>query len=216
MLTTAQRTKILLDIDTIAYNLGITVLSERARIENLTDFPLIQTTFMTEGRRQSLWASMLHDYQDPISHQWESHFGHFAQATVSISLRTIDVDTIQPLAFELANALWKQVVNWTFENTSKIEFRGGEAPRFLPPYLAVDDRTDIYTCVIDIFIDYEFTWKLESNPIKYMVLHTEVGPIGNGAALPDLISIAPGTYVMSGVLSGNSSAYRVSATLLPA
>ena len=214
MLTTAQRAKILLDIDAIASDLGITLLSERARIENLTDFPLIQTTFMTEGRRQSLWSSMLHDYQDPVSHEWESHFGHFAQATVSISLRTTDVDTIQPKAFAFANALWKQAVNWTFENTSKIEFRGGEAPRFLPPYLAVDDRTDIYTCVIDIFIDYEFTWTLESNPIKRVVLNTLVGPIGDGAALPELMTVAPGIYYISGVLSGNNSAYRVSAKLL--
>ena len=156
---------------------------------------------------------MLHDYHDPVSHKWESHFGHFAQATVSISLRATDVDQLMSLAFSFANALWKQAVNWTIENTSKIEFRGGEAPRFLPPYLAVDERHDIYSCVIDIFVDYEFTWTLDSNPITNAVVDYTVGPIGSGVALPELVMRAPGIYLTDGILGGNFSAYRASAQL---
>jgi hypothetical protein len=212
MLSTIQRTKILGDIQTIASSLGLTVLPERQKIENSTEFPLIQTTFQTEGKRQYYWRSQLHEYQLLDTHKWETVSGHYAQASISIQIKSLDVDELELKSYQFANAFWKQAVNWTFENTSQMEFRGGEAPHFLPPYLLKEDeRKDVYTCNIDFFVDYEFSWSVFNDPITNIITDSSFGKIASGdlvdnsdlKAIGELIQVAPGCYVMNGELTGN-------------
>jgi hypothetical protein len=206
MFSPTQRSKIIGDLTTISEDLDITFLAERRIIENLEDFPLAQATFNTEGRRQYYWRNMLHEFTDPITHQWETTYGNYSQATISISIRSLDLDELQLLAPRFATSLWKQACNWTFENTSKIEFRGSDPPRYLPPYLAVDERTNIYSCNIDVYVDYEFSWTVIDDPITNIVHNVQVGNIDNEdyADVQELRAIAPGCYTMNGEIDGNN------------
>jgi hypothetical protein len=217
MLSVAQRDKIRGDIAIIAASLGLTLKSERQIIENLADFPLVQVTFTTEGRRVSYWKDLLHDYCNTTNHQWTSLYGHIANATVSISIRSRDVEELHTKAIAFALAFWKQACNWSLTSTSKIEFRGVDPPKFLPPYKALDDRTNIYSCVIDFQCDYEFSWEILAYPITNIVSNTSVGILSTGdsdtQSLDEMIAVAPGCYVMSGTVGGNNSAYRMSCTI---
>lgn len=217
MLSTSQRSRINDTIAEIAAELGITVLDERQRIENLDDFPLCQTTFLTEGRRQNLWQDLLYESQNSFSHVWTSNYGHFAQATVSVSIRSLDPDELQSKSYAFAIYLWKILSNWHMEDDAiKMEFRGGENPKFLPPYLdTVQQRHDIYTCVIDFFVDYEFSWTVEAPPITVIYTDTRAGLVDTEDYSDEisLISTAPGCYLMMASLTGLTSAYRMSVLL---
>lgn len=217
MLSPAQRSKVVDTISEIAAELGITVLEERQKIENLDDFPLCQTTFLTEGRRQSYWRDLLYEHQNDLSFTWDSTYGHWAQATVSVSLRSLDVDELHTKAHTFAIYLWKTLYNWhTEDDAVKIEFRGSENPKFLPAYLdTVEQRHDVYTCVIDFFIDYEFSWVVESPPITAIYTDTKAGLVDTEdySDSIELITTAPGCYLMAATLTGLTSAYRMSSTI---
>lgn len=216
MLSADQRAKIIGDIEEIANDLSLTVLDERQRIENLDDFPLIQTTFLAEGRRQEHWQDLLYDWQDADTHEWTSYYGNISQATVSVSIRSLDVDELKTKAAAFALALWKQAhLHWRME-TVEIEFRGTDPPRFLPAYLdAVEQRHDIYSCVIDFFVDYEFSWSQIDPPITNIQLNTTVGLIDDEDMSDPILlyTCAPGCYLMSGSVTGTTSAYRMTGTI---
>lgn len=219
MLSSAQKSKILDDIEDIADDLSITVLPERQRIENATDFPLLQVTFLLEGKRQRMWRDMLHEDFDGV--EWTTMYGHIAQATVSVSIRSLDVDELQTQAFAFANAFWEWAGgHWSLESTSKIQFAGTDPPKFLPAYRDVTDRHDIYSCVLDFYVDYEFSWSKTDPPITNIVVNTDVGILESDlntedvASLDELYSIAPGCYLMSGIIGGNNSAYRIGGNIL--
>lgn len=218
MLSITERAKIRTDLETIAEDLGLTVLKERARIENISDFPLVQITFQTEGRRQLYWRDQLHEYQDPLTHEWQTWYGNISQATVSVSIRSLDVDELQLLANQFATELWhKATSNWTIE-TNQVEFRGTDPPKFLPAYLdSVEQRINIYTCVIDFFVDYEFVWPILDPPITNFVFDNSAGLVDGGMKSiteDPMIIIAPGCYVMSAKLVGGSSTYSMSTKLV--
>ena len=219
MLSVTERAKIRQDLGIIAAALGLKVLNERQRIENISDFPLVQITFQTEGRRQLYWRDQLHEYQDPLTHEWQTWYGNISQATVSVSIRSLDVEELQLLANQFATELWhKATSNWTIE-ANQIEFRGTDPPRFLPPYLdAIEQRIDIYTCVIDAYIDYEFIWPILNPPITNFVFDNSVGIVGGdmkSITTDSMIIIAPGCYVMSGTIGGNNyvSSYTMTGTI---
>lgn len=213
-LSEVQRSKIRGDLEDISDDLSITFLDERQKIENLTDFPLAQVTFNSEGRRQRYWRALLHDYSDPY-YNYTTHYGNISQATISVSIRDTDLDNLQLKAYEYNLALWKQAYNWTLENESKIEFAGSDPPKFLPPYLALDERTNIYSCNIDFFVDYEFSYTVDSYPITNIVANTGIGVLAsrtmseneNVADLDELYYPGPGIYLMNGAITGNHSEY---------
>lgn len=220
MLSAIQRAKILADLGTIATTLGINSLEERQRIENVADFPLMQVTFLLEGKRQRHYRTMLHEYYEPYGHDWTTYYGNISQATISVSIRSLDVDELQTLATAFSLALWEQgTFHWSLENASKLEFNGVDPPHYLPPYRDSTDRHDIYSCVMDLWIDYEFSWKQIDLPITNIIVNTEVGTLElNGnvedvAPLDELYSVAPGCYLMSGIIGGNNSAYRMGGTI---
>jgi hypothetical protein len=210
MLSDFQRTKIRSDIAKIASDLRLTLLEERQIItEDVSDFPTVQLTFNTEGRRQQHWRAQLHEAQDPQTHEWQTTYGNISQSTASIQIKSLDVDELHTKSSLFAVALWKQACNWSLEHTSKIEWRGTDPPRYLPPYLfEADERHNIYTCNIDFFVDYEFSWPIIDLPITNFVVNSSLG-IDDYKSLPELHAIAPGCYVMSGQVSGNNSAYKM-------
>lgn len=217
VLSSTQRAKILADIAEIASNLSLTVLDERQKIENIDDFPLVQTTFLSEGRRQAYWATMLHEYQYATSHEWNTYYGHISQATVSVSIRSLDVDELKTKAYAFHSALWQTGVNWRMESASRIEWRGCEAPKFLPAYLdVVERRHDIYSCVIDFFVDYEFSWSQTDPPILTVSLTTDAGNVDNedyGDEI-ELIANADGSYVMVSTIHGPPVAYQMDTIII--
>lgn len=214
MLSDAQKTKILDDIEDIADDLNITVLPERQRIEQSSDFPLLQVTFLLEGRRQRMWRDMLHENFDGA--EWTTDYGHIAQATISVSIRSMDVDELQTTAYAFANALWEWATfHWSLENTSKIQFAGTDPPKFLPAYRDETDRHDIYSCVLDFYLDYEFSWEKIDPPITNIIVNNDVGDLDpeDVESLDELYVIAPGSYLMTAILGGDHSAYRMGGEL---
>ena len=213
VLTSAQRSKITTAISEIASTVGLTVLEERQRIEDIDDFPLVQTTFLSEGRRESLWAFPLHEYQFATSYEWETHYGHFAQAVVSISIRALDIEQLQVLANEFATEFWKESHNWRLESSPYIEFRGTTSPNFLPAYLDdIEQRHDVYSCVIDVFVQYEFSWTEDDDPIRSIWLNPLTAGAIDAEEMSDeitLITTAPGVYLMTTAISGPPIAYRM-------
>jgi hypothetical protein len=221
MLSDSQRSKIRTVLSDIADELDLTFLEERQQIENsdnvsdpLDIFPLVQVTFLTEGKRQRYWREKIHEYQDPQTGEWQTIYGHIAQASISISIRSTDVDELHTKSVAFDIALWKSACNWTLEQDPPIEFRGNDPPRFLPPYLALDNRTNIYSCVIDFHVDYEFSWPIYDPPITHFVVDTNVGLIdGDMKSIGELNAVAPGSYVMSGMIYGDGAIYRMSGVL---
>jgi hypothetical protein len=214
MLSEVQRTKIRGALESISEYLDVTFLPERQVIENLDDFPLAQVTFLTEGIRQVLWQDLLHETQDTWSHEWTEYHGHYARASVSVSMRATDLDELQHLAKEFASTLWKVASSWRLE-VDDIEFRGGATPKFLPPYLAKDERTFIYGCVIDFYVDYEFSWEVTIPPITD--IHTSViaGLIDTEDYSPEILltCTAPGCYLMIMTVTGDVCSYRMTTTI---
>jgi hypothetical protein len=200
MLSDLQRDKIRDALSDIADDLDLNFLEERQIIENLDAFPLVQVTFQTEGRRQRYWNAMLHEFQNLTTKAWETYYGHIAQATVSVSIRSTDVDELHTAAVAFDLDLWKKACNWTLEQAGKIEFRGNDPPRFLPAYKAYDDLTNIYSCVLNFMVDYEFSWTVADPPITNFVIDTEAGIGSDTKSISGLYAIAPGCYLIDCIL----------------
>lgn len=208
MLSDVQKTKILDDIEDIAGDVGLTVLPERQKIEQATDFPLLQTTFLSEGRRQRMWRDMLHENFD--GSEWTTNYGHIAQATISVSIRSMDLDDLQTKSYAFAYAFWEWAsFHWSLENDSQIQFAGTDPPKFLPAYRDETNRHDIYSCVLDFYVDYEFSWTKTDNAITIFVANVSIGNDDDANPLDEMYAIAPGCYVMTGIIGGNNSAYRI-------
>ncbi|HNR56831.1 MAG TPA: hypothetical protein PKJ51_00100 [Methanothrix sp.] len=216
VLSPDQRARLTADITTAATTAGLSVLPERQRIENSTDFPLLQVTFLAEGRRSRCWNTILHDYQYDTSHEWESHRGHFAEATVSISIRALDHEDLQQKVYSFFQAFWPKAINWRLETEPAVEFRGAASPQFLPAYLDAVERHDVYSCVLDFFVEYEFTWIEENPPIKSVHLEGYAGLIDT-EDYSDEISLygtAPGCYLMASTIHGPPVAYQMAITII--
>lgn len=217
VLSPDQRARLTADITTAATTAGLSVLPERQRIENSTDFPLLQVTFLAEGRRSRCWNTILHDYQYDTSHEWESHRGHFAEATVSISIRALDHEDLQQKVYSFFQAFWPKAINWRLETEPAVEFRGAATPQFLPAYLDATERHNVYSCVLDFFVEYEFTWVVEDQaPIGAVYFDGTVGDVDDD----DMISAggttmpADGCYSMDGVIRGPPIAYQMTVTII--
>lgn len=216
VLSSTQRARLTADVSAAATTAGLTVLDERQKIENADDFPLLQVTFLAEGRRSRCWNTILHDYQYDTSYEWETHRGHFAEATISVSIRSLDIDELQTTVYTFLQEFWPKAINWRIETTPAVEFRGATSPQFLPAYLDVTERHDVYSCVLDFFVEYEFTWIVESEPIRVVFFDGEVGNVDDddmgstgGTTMP-----ADGCYLMDIVVHGPPVAYQMAVTII--
>jgi hypothetical protein len=217
MLSVLQRAKIMSEIAKMLDGITVstTLIPERQLIKNV--FPMCQVTFLVEGNRQRYWADMLHEFIDDLTHEWKTYYGNYSRATVSVGLESLDRAEIQQIASEFNIQLWKIAYNWQLFSPSKIEFRGSDPPRFLDGYDNPNDdgRTKIYKCVIDFFVEYEFSWTIDDPPITNINTSTIPGIINVDTVEIHNIAIAPGCYVMSGEVGGSNYAYSMSSTLLP-
>lgn len=225
MLSTTQRTLISGAIEDIADYLNITYLDERQKIENLTDFPLAQINYISEGIRQSQWLDLLHETQDPVTKEWTEYHGNYSRAIVSVSLRDTDLDQLQSDAYTFVTWMHKYMGGWRLE-VHTIEFRGVNNPRFIEPYLAYDERHNIYKCLIEFYVDYEFSWSSIVPPITSIYADVHTGIITEGAYADtvtdedydnsqiQLVSVAPGCYIMMTNITGETMAYRMSTTIV--
>lgn len=216
VLSSDQRARLNADVAAAAADAGLTVLSERQKIENYLDFPLIQTTYLAEGRRSRCWNTILHDYQYDTSYEWESHRGHFAEATISISIRSLDIDELQQKVHAFAVAFWPRMINWRIETPPAVELRGAASPQFLPAYLDVTTRHDVYSCVLDFLVEYEFVWIEETAPIKSVFFEGNAGLVDTEDYSPEitLYGAAPGCYLMESTVHGPPVAYQMTVTII--
>ena len=216
VLSVDQRARLTTDVAFAAASAGLAVLPERQKIENSTDFPLAQVSFLSEGRRSRCWNTILHDYQYDTSHEWESHRGHFAEATISISIRSLDIEELQLKVHQFMLGFWPKAINWRLETDPAVEFRGATSPRFLPAYLDVTTRHDVYSCVLDFLVEYEFVWIEEAPPIKSVFFEGQAGLVDTEDYSPEitLYGVAPGCYLMDGVVHGPPIAYQMAVTII--
>ena len=172
------------------------------------DYPVMIVSFLTEGNRQQFWRDPLHEHQDLQTKDWTTYYGQIAQATISVAIESTDLAELQVQVSDFMHQLWQTDWNW---NADKLELRSTDPPRWMPAYPSAKKRLNIYRCVVDFFIDYEFSWPVVQPPITAFDINTTASQSPSSI---QLYAIAPGCYMMTAIISGGRSAYRMSAKII--
>lgn len=156
-LTPGQWTKI---YDSLPSTIGeITLQKERSRqyLNNPT-FPLAIITIISQGipittRREQV--SVLSD--DKLTKT--TTYAQLCRARISVVIEDPDMTQVEALASGLATDLYARELGINPLH-DRMQFRGCDPPTHPPPYRSEKLKMLIHRCVVDFFVEYEFSWTL--------------------------------------------------------
>ncbi len=159
-LTVEQRDKI---YDGIPYRLGnITLQKQKSgQFVNPPVFPLVIITFQTEGVEVSSRRKIRERFDPEHGLRLET-YGKQCKATISTVIEALDKRQMELLADLYSHTLWQSEVGIN-PIDDRMQFRGADPPIFIDPYEIElpEGRRKIYRCVVDFFVEYEFSWTYE-------------------------------------------------------
>lgn len=171
-LTTTQRNKIYNGIPSI---LGTTIVHKQqtGQFVNPPTFPSLLVAFLTEGitvrPRQRLRTIF-----DPANQVWHEVYGEQKKASISCVLESTDKAQVYELADLLAHEIESTELGINPIDDS-MQFRGFDPPNFPNPYFLdrPSGRIAIHRCVLDFFVEYEYSWTYDRPLIKEIDIVSE-------------------------------------------
>ena len=129
-------------------------------------FPLVTVTFLTEGVpvRPRI---RLRTIFDPANQVWHETYGEQCKASISCVLQATSKRQITQLSDLFCHDIAANEISINPYDDA-MQFRGVDPPRFLDPYYieTSSGRIAIYRCVVDFFVEYEYSWTYDRPLIK--------------------------------------------------
>lgn len=131
---------------------------------NNPDFPIAIITIISQGipittRREQ--DSILSDDKRTKT----TTYAQFCRARISVVIEDPDMMKVEALASGLATELYARELGIN-PLRDRMQFRGCDPPTHPPPYRSEKLKMLIHRCVLDFFVEYEFSWTLNFPVIR--------------------------------------------------